>query len=614
MKNVKPLYAKGIKKRPRVMDSQVSVVVERQGNDQSGVEQKPVIKRRPLARPSTPANELDRIFSPDREMTTTVGGGRTTPIPIRPPASSPPTPEPLSAISVTRSFMTDLGGSSPKQSFDTGILFESTHPFMSTSRSLPMLNAEATGEQPSEPAAAGQEEDHGPRQHLPRRFPSQPLLNRKESMAGPANPRSVSHSPGLPARSPLRLARGATNTRDREPSQSTVKASTKRAPSIESNFSSRMQPALLRATVVTECTGPIKRPKSPVRSGSASSPCRKERMRAPKLLDRPAAASRAIDAVVNDDNPSAPRQRLRKVRPHIQVPDGKRANPLTTRTSSSASSDASWKKVTEFTRVPVPHVSSEDGRSNGEKAVNSPVSPVSSRDSRNDAMTLSPVMLVAEEIPLSKPRSSNSKASGKYAPRPRSASVPRSQRQSRPGTRTPSRPSTPTEGSHRKQHTPPMPLPPPMKALPPTPAVPTMNNAARQSEMAGLSTRRQQHPLVPLYSKAPEIASSRYAERAQHVVSQTQRTPLTSTFPSPSGDLDTRVDALERKNALLLAALNAMVMTNGRLNSSTVADVMPRRPMVWQDRIARRNAASKGGHGGEAFDMYLNSRQNSRHR
>ena len=92
------------------------------------------------------------------------------------------------------------------------------------------------------------------------------------------------------------------------------------------------------------------------------------------------------------------------------------------------------------------------------------------------SMVISPVMLVAEEVPIAKVKPSPKPArlvvrEGKsYAPRPRSASIPRSalKRRSRYGGQTPSRPGSPSH-QYEEDDAPPLPSPPPNRALPPTP-------------------------------------------------------------------------------------------------------------------------------------------------
>ena len=91
-------------------------------------------------------------------------------------------------------------------------------------------------------------------------------------------------------------------------------------------------------------------------------------------------------------------------------------------------------------------------------------------------------------------------------------------------------------------------------------------------------------------------------------------------------DVHLRLEALEKNNALLSAALTAVLRTNGALNSpaptgvhsSSPAEVETvRLPTAWESRIARRSAASHGGSSksseGDALDMYMSTRRGSKH-
>lgn len=111
----------------------------------------------------------------------------------------------------------------------------------------------------------------------------------------------------------------------------------------------------------------------------------------------------------------------------------------------------------------------------------------------------------------------------------------------------------------------------------------------------------------------------------------TQQTPRRSILrkePAKASDIHARLEALEKhskelqkNNELLNAALMAVLETNGRLNSA-IGDVESARPfMTWEERIARRSAASHAASAtshaasssnGSALDMYFNTRRESR--
>lgn len=549
--------------------------------------------------------------------------------PTRPAASNPPTPQPESTISIADSYQLGLHDHPAKRSFDTCRAL-SSHPIHPS----PLLTALPKISLPHEefPVKHPSREKEVEIKHpSPRRFASHPvLLQRASSIASSLYPRSVSDSPGPPPpRSPLRLRRDPRTIETIIASHnSTRKATPKIAPSIKPISEYNEEVAPIKPTVVTDCTGPIKRPKS--RSKNAiSHPAyqmsrkeREERSRARKLRDRPHTA-RTIDAVINP-SPPVPRQRLRKARPQIQIPDLRPA-PLVTWASPSASSNVSWKKVSENTRTPVSPVPSQDSpASNGEKTRYTPISPTTSNGSTaaETSMALSPVMLVAEQIPISKTKSTPRivKEGKTYAPRPRSASIPRNamKRRSRtgphtPGMQTPPRSISPA-GQLPENDAPPLPSPPPNRALPPTPP-------ASGSEKPGkvkCTENKKELPVLPPFEISPKNATppKRLAGVAQ-VATQAQRKSTGFKDSAKTLRLSARLEALEKQNALLSAALMAVLRTNGSSNGPLSVLTEPESPkqMVWENRIARRSAASQGvGHAasssnGSALEMYMNTRR-----
>jgi len=449
------------------------------------------------------------------------------------------------------------------------------------------------------------------RHPAPRRFASHPvLLQRASSIASSMYPRSFSDSPGPPPpKSPLRLCREPASMNGTiSPANTVRRATPKMAPTIkniEEHASDQELPVVV-PSVITECTGPITKTRQTglVRHPlyPASRKEREERIRQRKLRDRPY-PTQTIDAVVNA--PPLPTRRLRKARPQIQIPDLKPA-PLATRASSSASSTASWKQVTENTTQPVSPVPSADERVEvlSEKTGYTPVSPATTNGSPDSPkMTLSPVMLVAEEVPLSKAKSPPKPArlilrgeGTKYNPRPRSASISRTavKRRSRSSLVTVSRPATPEGRKSKDDTTPPLPSPPPNRALPPTPPASgseRVRKAAKTSAKTPSPTdKKKELPIPPAYEISPPAP---LVTRHNHVAMQDQRASGSSKGSvgrHPS--INARLEALERQheaalkqNALLSAALMAVLKTNGR---STVQSLPRLRPVLQPSQTVQK--------------------------
>ncbi|KAK1825186.1 hypothetical protein LTR12_000475 [Friedmanniomyces endolithicus] len=577
--------------------------------------------------------------------------------PIRPRASNPPTPQPESAISMAESYRSDLPDHPAKRSFDACRAL-SSHP-VNVEPGLTALPKMPLPKPPVNLPSPGREVEI--KHPSPRRFASHPvLLQRASSIASSLYPRSFSDSPGPPPpRSPLRLGRDPRTIEGIIATHTSVhsrKAEAKVAPSIETvaEYSTEYNEILaaMQPTVTTDCTGPIKRPRSRGKSSithpayPSSRKEREERIRTRKLRDR-SNASRTIDTVVNATPPPSLTRRLRKARPQIQIPELKPA-PLVTRASSSASSIASWKKITECTRTPVSPVPSQDSPgSNGEKTGYTPVSPTASNGSNSAdvRMALSPVMLVAEEIPVPKTKSTPKPAKlvlrdGKsFAPRPRSASIPYAalKRRSRTGSHTPAMQQTPPRYVSPMQHTskedsPPLPSPPPNRALPPTPPA---SGSERPAKIR--ATEAKKHlPIPPVYEILPKAsAPPKRTDLLPPVVTQAQRKSISpkdflgskpTTAVSTKPDAAARLEALEKQNAMLSAALVAVLRTNGAINgplsalaAATTEPESPVRAMAWESRVARRSAASQGAgshaassSNGSALEMYMSTRRGSR--
>lgn len=581
--------------------------------------------------------------------------------PVRPAASNPPTPE--SASLAAESYRCDLAEHPAKRPLDNFRIPSSQRSGTVSPSNTPLPHLALPQEEfPVKYHRA--ERDFEIKHPSPRRLGSHPvLMHRTPSMAASLGMRSFSDSPGPPPpKSPLRLCRDPRSIQGLiSASRENRKATPKMAPSIKtvseyaSEYVSDMDPPPIIASVTTECTGPIKGPKSRERNTTKhplypmSRKDREERTKQRTICDKP---DFAIDSVVNASMP--PTRRLRKARPHIQVPDFKPAS-LATRTSSSASSSASWKKVTEDTLSPVSTVPSQDEKSSLEgKTGYSPKSPTSSNVSPNSlGVALSPVMLVAEEVPLPKARSTPKPTrlilrgeGSKYAPRPRSASMSRAalKRRSKGSAGTTSRPSTPdvSKPKVKKDTTPPLPSPPPNRALPPTPPVSSSEVIKRHKPISkrpsptDASTKElplpPSEPLSPppLQLRHQHQPSSSFSKGLPHITTQDLRAATSSTSSNNANRAAARIDArlerlevLEKQNALLNAALMAVLRTDGTLNTGApgqglgLGEALESErsgPMGWENRVSRRNTAAgrhaaSSSNGSASLDLYLSTRR-----
>lgn len=541
--------------------------------------------------------------------------------PIRPSASNPPTPEPDSPVSFTGSYESTLTERPAKRSFDLNQA-QSIHPLHAiTSSSLPLPATSSSEASAKFLKREGIVEIKHP---APRRFASHTvLLQRSSSRESSIDPEDVSDSPGPPPpRSPLRLRRDPTFVALHNEERATPKT----APMVKDvrEYNAAIRP--IKPTVITDCTGPIKRPKSRGNHAGArcpqpiSHPEREERTRVRKFHDRHVPTipfpTRTIDAVIA---PLAPqRHRLRKARPHIQIPDP-RPSQLTVRAPSSASSNASWKKITESTWTPVSAMPSEETSTvTGEQTGYTTISPTTSNGSESaDArMALSPVMLVAEEIPVPKTKVSPKptrlvlKEARSYTPRPRSASIPRSamKRRSRQGA----------QGAKQQQldDAPPLPSPPPNRALPPTPPA-SGSERPRKSKAVETTGYKKELPFLPRHEMIPNVTTPpKRSDQAPRVATQDQRRMAFLGEPNNTSRIHARLEDLERQNTLLRAAFEAMLCTGGTLNGPLpmLGDAGSQStPMAWESRIARRSAASHAASSsnGSGLDMYLTTRQGS---
>lgn len=549
---------------------------------------------------------------------------------IRPATSNPPTPQPSSAASMTDSYMSELIEQPASRTFNTGETL-TTHPVHcdNSITALPQIPLSHEEFPVRLPTAEKEVEIKHP---SPRRFASHPvLLQRASSIASTLYPRSVSDSPGPPPpRSPLRPHRDPRTIESIIASHVAGKPVSKVAPIIRPVQEYNDDMMSIKATVVTDCTGPIKRPKDRLRnlanpSHTPSRREREERLRARKLRDRPC-PTQIIDEVVSIP-PSGPHQRLRKVRTHIQ---SLQPAPLATRASLSASSDASRKKLSQFTKTPISPVPSQkskagDDEKNGYTLVSASSSQASAET--EPFISMSPVMLIAEEVPIPKSKSPSRTAKlivreGKaYAPRPRSASIPRTalKRKSRTTLHTPvvqtlSRAISPAQEA-KHAHTPPLRSSPPNRALPPTPPA---SGSEKSGKSSGFEVEKE-FPALGMYEKhAKDRARPKLNEIMPHAATQARRT--TSRGTRARGEIDARLEALEKQNALLSAALIAVLKTNGTLNGPLSPSTEPEspKPMGWENRVARRSAARQSAihnascSNGSALEMYMSTRRGSR--
>ncbi|PPJ49607.1 hypothetical protein CBER1_01946 [Cercospora berteroae] len=604
--------------------------------------------------------------------------------PIRPAASVPPSPIPESAISMADSYHSSVfDRPPPRLSFDSTRALTS-HPTSAKEATLSRSSNVALPHEafPVKHPSPGKEVQI--RHPVPRRLGSHPvLLQRASSIASMMYQRSQSEhrsscdSPGPPPpRSPLRLRRDPRTIEGIMSNHENSRGSTARlAPSIKSASEFNFDVEPIRATVTTECSGPIKRPRSRGKKESVKLPGapypsprreREERVRARKLRDK-SATSRGIDAVVNEPEQST-KQRLKKMRPRIQIPT---LIPLrATSTASDASSSASYKKITQSTASPVSPVPSLASEISEEDNMGcTPISPTASAEVQHmqaglqAGLQMSPMMFVAEQVPVPKTtktpsspklimRESKASSMAPYKPRPRSASLPRNalrhrNRQSSSNRSSPRSSSPVLRASLDIVCSADLPSPPPTRAPPPTPPQSVIEKPAVSNTGAKRSVQGKELPTLPSYEVSPISTSSTKkfppitaAHRKPHTERNNKPEPsrTSSTTNRAASRIDARLEALEKQNALLSAALMAVLKTNGQLNNGPLAElkiqhqqqqqVEPAKPMAWETRVARRSEAtmastntntnattttgsSSSGNEG-ALEMYMSTRQGRR--
>jgi hypothetical protein len=212
--------------------------------------------------------------------------------------------------------------------------------------------------------------------------------------------------------------------------------------------------------------------------------------------------------------------------------------------------------------------------------------------------------------PTNKVAAHDSKA---YAPRPRSAHNAKS------AARRRSRASIALPSSHAIQQGPTAietPILPPSRALPEAPA--SLDPAA---EVSGHRYERHKTSNSGSSSSSYETIHSRETPAYEirglpHIVSQAQRLPVRSK--TSASRIDARLEALEKQNALLSAALMAVLKTNGALNSVPLPselfgdychpDVAPAISSQQVGRSASRHEFSGSADSTHALDLYMYTR------
>ncbi|KAK1043776.1 hypothetical protein LTR74_018394 [Friedmanniomyces endolithicus] len=172
-----------------------------------------------------------------------------------------------------------------------------------------------------------------------------------------------------------------------------------------------------------------------------------------------------------------------------------------------------------------------------------------------------------------------------------------------------------------KEDSPPLPSPPPNGALPPTSPASGSEKPARTRA----TEVKKSLPIPPVYEILPKASTPpKRTDPLPHVVTQAQGQSVSSNKDSgckttlTSIKVDARLEALEKQNAMLSAALVAVLRTNRAANSPLSAlAAEPDSPLGWENRVARRSAASQGvsraasSSNGSALEMYMSTKRDS---
>jgi hypothetical protein len=134
----------------------------------------------------------------------------------------------------------------------------------------------------------------------------------------------------------------------------------------------------------------------------------------------------------------------------------------------------------------------------------------------------------------------------------------------------------------------------------------------------------------PLQLRNQYNTSSSLSKPLPHITTQDLRTASSSSSSNNTTRAAARIDArlerleaLEKQNALLSAALMAVLKTNGALNAGPLAqglgltdspDSEKPGPMAWETRVARRSTAAgrhaaSSSNGSASLDLYMSTRR-----
>jgi hypothetical protein len=106
-----------------------------------------------------------------------------------------------------------------------------------------------------------------------------------------------------------------------------------------------------------------------------------------------------------------------------------------------------------------------------------------------------------------------------------------------------------------------------------------------------VADRQKELPLLPSHKIISQLRDTK-----AHVAHQAKEKSGSPNDAANDRGIHARLEALEKQNAVLSAALEAMIRTNGALNGPihNFPDAKhPRPPAAWETRMARRSAASQ---------------------
>jgi hypothetical protein len=291
-----------------------------------------------------------------------------------------------------------------------------------------------------------------------------------------------------------------------------------------------------------------------------------------------------IDAMVKASQQNTSRRRLRRARP-----EGPR--PLDVRSSHSQDSFEKEPRPNGYCTSPLSVMRTT---SIGE----------ASENYRVIATTASPSPRISHVRPASS-------AKGRHGPVPRGKTSKRG-RGPKSVTSTPSRAGSPSKKT-RQSTTPELPSPPPKKELPPTPRA--KNDGISRSEDAADNESARVTPNKDLPAPPFDENGRGMVFPSPPSSAKTARFKLQGGESSPVG-IEARMEALERRNKLLEAALSAVLKTGGMLNGCPCqASHAPghgcQEAATSEGLVARgsvRSRVSSASNVSSALDVYLNTR------